>query len=59
MLWLAEIKFANAPELGSILLRVIADNRRNAERKVGKYIDDNLQGQRCYDLHRFDVIKEI
>jgi hypothetical protein len=59
MLWIAEIKYANAPELGSILLRVVAERQSIAEYKVGKYIENHLQGKRVYSISRFDMINEI
>lgn len=57
--YIAEIMYANAPELGSILLRVVAERKSEAEYKVGKFIEDNLQGQRYYRLSLLEQIKEI
>lgn len=59
MLWIAEIYYVNARDISPILLRVVADSKRDAEYKVGKYIERKLQGQRCYRVGRFDMIEEI
>ena len=57
--YIAQIMYANAPELGSILLRVVAERESVAKYKVGKYIEENLQGQRCYRLSLLEQIREI
>lgn len=58
-LFIAEIRYANCPELSSILLRVYAESISVARYKVGKYIEESLGGQRVYRIYPFENIKVL